>query len=493
MSRYNWFHNSALGRLAKSAIRHWQADDTFCLSHQELERLKNVAADIQLLNDEFDLDTLEIASSIGVVHDEAQSLLFETVRTIVGKYFLKKGEEFAAAIARETDISLDETDVKDIVIASAPKQEIVSRQNNVALLIQVVNSLFADSSPATREYLRLLSDSYTLFAFLEETPDVQKATKKLFNQADIWLDTSVLLPVIAEVALPESMRPFTAAFKQARRASIDIFVTPGIIEEIERHLNLCMTFARTTSRWQGRVPYVIAQYLLAGRKAHSFAGWVEQFCGPRNSTQDIADYLSEEFGIEVRQQGDDASLDKDIVHEVEEYWRGVQERRRSVVGEIFNLNANRLAAHDSENYLLVLRQRKKDSGRSPLGFTSWWLTMDHAAWKMPERLDADIWAKIKHSPLMSIDLLLKYLAFGPNRERVDPADLAHAQIFATTLVEIPPELLDMAEKVRGECGQLPERIVRRRIRDALDAERSKVGPVHDAGLDGASKAIADLF
>lgn len=484
--------DSALLRLSKAAIRHWPGDDTFCISYQEAQNQSTLAARIQILNDEFDEDALEIASSIGVLNEARRDEFLEIVRTAIGKYFLKKGEEFASAIAGDSEIALNEIDIREIIVPLAPKDNLIQGQNNVSVLMRVVNSLFSDSSVAIRDHLRLLSDSYTLFAFLEETPDVQKATRKLFGQADIWLDTSVLLPVFAEVALPETMRPFTAAFKQARKASISVYVTQGIVEEIERHLNVCIAFARSTTPWKGRVPYVIAQYLLAGGKVSSFSSWVEQFVGQLNPEQDIADYLREEFAVEVRQGGDDASLDKGVVYEVEEYWRKVQDRRRNS-GDQFNMNANRLAAHDAENYLLVLRQRKKDSGRSPLGFTSWWLTMDHAAWKIPEKIDPDIWREIKHSPLMSIDFLLKYLAFGPNRERVDPADLPYAQIFTTTLMEVPADLLDVAEEVRTQCGSLPERIIQRRIRDAMDMERAKAGPVQDAGLDGATTVISELF
>ncbi len=201
---------------------------------------------------------------------ESEGALLKAVRTIVGKYFLKKGEEFASAIAHDFEIRLNETDVKDLVISSSPAEVLVVGRNNAEVLTRVVNSLFLDSSIATKDYLRLLSDSYTLFAFLEETPDVQKATKKLFGEADIWLDTSVLLPVFAEKALPETMRPFTAAFKQARKASIDMYVTQGVVEEIERHLNLCIAYSRAP-KWDGRVPYVIGYPAVESER--SIVGW----------------------------------------------------------------------------------------------------------------------------------------------------------------------------------------------------------------------------
>lgn len=484
--------NAALLRMSRSAIRHWTADDSFCLSHEEGLRLANAAAEIQILNDEFDQDVLEIAESISPLEPEQEDYFLEVVRTVIGKHFLEKGEEFATAIAREQSISPPHAELRDTVLSAVPKQRFSKKITNAELLLRVVSLLFSDSSTATIDYLKLLSDSYTLFAFLEETPDVQKATKKIFAEADIWLDTSVLLPIFAEAAFPQGMRPFTTIFKQARRASIEMFVTQGVIEEVERHFNLCMAYA-APGRWHGRVPYVIQQYLISGKKVSGFAHWLEQFCGKKNPEQDIADYLADEFGIETGRRPDDVPLDADVEAAVKAYWEDVQDRRRNNSQDSFNMATHRLAAHDAENYLIVLKQRKRNSGRSPLGFTSWWLTMDHAAWKMPERLDADVWEKIKYSPLISIDFLLKYLAFGPNRERVNQSDLAHAQVFGSNLVEVPSNLLEVAQQIRIDNASLPERIVQRRIRDALNDARAAAGPVQAAGLDGAAKAISDIF
>jgi hypothetical protein len=76
---------------------------------------------------------------------------------------------------------------------------------------------------------------------------------------------------------------------------------------------------------------------------------------------------------------------------------------------------------------------------------------------------------------------------------VDQTDIAHAQIFGSSLLEIPLELLEVANTVRAECGTLPERLIQRRIRDTMDIMRSQAGPVQIAGLDDATKAIGDLF
>jgi hypothetical protein len=101
--------------------------------------------------------------------------------------------------------------------------------------------------------------------------------------------------------------------------------------------------------------------------------------------------------------------------------------------------------------------------------------------------------KIRHSPVISIDFLLKYLAFGPSRDRINQSATRLPYVYVDPILEIPKELLDVAQAARSESGDLSERIIQRRIRDAMDRERMKVGPVQLAGLDGAVEAIAGMF
>jgi hypothetical protein len=363
----------------------------------------------------------------------------------------------------------------------------------VDFLLNVVEGVLSHPGDGALAYLKLISDSYTLFAFLSETPDVQKVTKKLFSYGEIWLDTSVILPVFAEQAYPAKMRPFTAMFEQARLVGAKLVVSPGFIEEVERHLNLCLTYARSTVPWRGRVPFVYSRYALAGRSSGGFAGWLEQFRGENRPVQDLAEYIPEELGIEVRQPTLQDDVAPEIRNAIKEFWLEVHEKRRGQA-DYFDFAINRLAEHDSECYLAVVEQRIADKTRSPLGHTSWWLTLDSAALEIKEKLEPGIWSHIEHSPVLSVDFLLKYLAFGPNRDRIMPTLSGAPPLTMAGLYEsLPPDLLKVAQETREHCGLLPERVIQRRIRDRLDREKMTIGGVHKAGLEASEQAIAAMF
>jgi hypothetical protein len=323
--------DSALQRLNKSAVRFWPNDE-FTLSHDELERLKNRAASIALLNRAFDADVFDLVTDAGENSEKKLEEVAKLAHQIIETYFLQKGEEFAASVARDSDPPVNDEDLKSIVIKMSPSIRLIKGRDNTQFLLHVVTSLMLNPSDATKDYLRLLSDCYTLFAFLEEVPDVQKVTKKLFTHGSIWLDTSALLPLFAEQAFPETMRPFSDLFAQAKAAKVKLFATPGILEEIERHLNLCLTYTRTAGAWEGRVPYVMLRYSLAGRSQGAFSSWLEQFRGEHQPVQDIADYLFDLFGIEVTEPIVANALDSELVASIREYWKKVQDSRRAAGG-----------------------------------------------------------------------------------------------------------------------------------------------------------------
>jgi hypothetical protein len=86
--------------------------------------------------------------------------------------------------------------------------------------------------------------------------------------------------------------------------------------------------------------------------------------------------------------------------------------------------------------------------------------------------------------MMSPDFLRNYLTFGPLR-RLVPRTLEEAlPVVADVQLSpyVPPELLSIANEVRLANRDLPERVIRRRVRDALDAARLRRGRLSLGGL-----------
>lgn len=472
--------DSAILRLKRGAITEWGREQEYHLSFEEAEKIKDRASRLILMKSALEADVQDILSTTPDTVITDLGKFTRHVQDVIESYFLKRGDEFAKAVNCDGDIALNDYDLRQ-VISSLNNFGLVSGRNQSEFIRSVVITLLNVPSDATREYLRILSDSYTLFAFLSEAPDVQKATNKLFSHGELWVDTSVLLPIIAESAASPDARPFTSLFGQLKKASAKVYVTPGVIEEVRSHLEICLYRSRSTN-WTGGAPYVYSRYIINGGSASKFPAWVETFVGSYDPSRDLVEYFSG-FDIQLEEPSYADGVSEEASNNVLSYWQEVQANRRKDKGT-YSVTTDMLARHDAENCLTVVSSRKKNSRRSGLGHSCWWLTLDTAAYRMKTSLDGATWKEIGFSPVISLDYLMKYLAFGPARDRITSSESSTSRVFAAALLDtVPSELLEIAEKVREQHEGMPEILVQRRIRDAMDRERERIGALHQGGAE----------
>jgi hypothetical protein len=474
------FIDRALSRLKRGAITEWAGSTEYHLAFEESEKLKDKAAKLLLMQSALEADIQEILSISPSTTISDISLFTRYIQKVIEQYLLRRGDEFAKAVSKDSDINLNDYELRQ-AISTLPPEGLVGGRNASEFVRSTVITLLNTPSDSTRDYLRILSDSYTLFAFLSETPDVQKTTNKLFSNGELWVDTSVLLPVIAETSAQPDARPFTALFHQLRKASTRVCATPGVIEEVRSHL-VNSRLRSQTPNWVGANPYVYSRYIINGRSPLGFGPWSEDFMGDYDPLRDLADYFSG-LGISVEQPDEADAVSDDVKNAVLAYWQEVQSTRRRD-RDIYTVMTDRLARHDAENCLTVIAARNKGSRRRGLGHTSWWLTLDRAAYKMKSKIDPEVWNIIGFSPVISLDYLMKYLAFGPARDKIKTSESSTSRIFAEAIMDsVPSEILEIAAQIRAQNDGLAENIIQRRIRDALDRERERIGGLHRGGAE----------
>ena len=223
------------------------------------------------------------------------------------------------------------------------------------------------------------------------------------------------------------------------------------------------------STWQGSVPFLYSIYVETGSSPQSFTTWLERFRGNLRPEDDIAEYLNENYKIRTASLADDAkNADQELRLAVQKSWQSTHEKRRlNTPSGGDALLATRLANHDVENFLGVV-QRRQSERASNLGYSSWWLTLDHAAFIIAREIHQQFAAV--SSPVMSADFLMNYLAFGPVRMRVSRQieKLLPIVLELRTMESIFPELIEIANSVREKYKGQPEHVIRRKVRDALD-------------------------
>jgi hypothetical protein len=366
--------------------------------------------------------------------------------------------------------------------------------SNADLIATSIKGILTAPGEATNAYLRALGDAYTLLAFLRHTPDVQNVVRKIFSHGEVWLDTSAILPLLAEELLEEGEGQFQKMFALARQAGMSFLVTSGVVEEIERHLNralLCHQMVR--GRWQGNFPFLYEAFLQSGRDPSDFKSAIETFRGEMRPLDDLFEFLSDRFGIERRDLEDKYSeAPQEMRHAVQEIWYKIHQKRREETGRVADpIVIKRLSMHDAENYLGVVQQRKQEKP-SALGYSAWWLTLDRTALSVAKQLRRQFSLEPPDSPILSIDFLALYLTLGPMRSRVSKDSLRNLPVvLEPRLVRfLTPELLDEAAKVRSGLSTMPERLVRRQVRDFLDQKRKTEGRYAKRGMEAVFDELA---
>ena len=471
--------DASLRRLAQKSIRHRKDADEYHLLEDEIKRAASSVARLDALRREFESDLLSVLATAKdvVVTDERKFV--DAARRVLEEYFFLKGDDFAQAAIQSTPHKINDTQLKDIALGISRKNIGILGRPPLEVLLSVIQILISTPSPATSSYLRLLLESYTLFAFMAATPDVQKATRSMFGSGVIWLDTSVLLPVLAETTMAEGQRPFTEMFKQCRRAGLQLNVSMGVLEEIERHINKCKSYI-SLPQWEGPVPFLFSEFAIAGGLKSRFRGWIEEFVGPYDPIEDISSYLRHKHDISLEDPKAHDDVSPELADEIRRIWQDVHVHRRGTADTQLSL---RLAEHDIEVYLHILSSRINQHGRAPLGYSDWWLTLDSMARRIIDKVDTALRPAINIGPTLSIDYLIRYLAFGPRRDRVDVTGADLAKIYADVIIEpIPDELMNLVTELREQHADLSENVVQRRIRDTLNHERSRLGILDGGGL-----------
>lgn len=497
------YADRALERMDKRYLRHYTADDSWLLNYDERTKLAEGVARLAVLDAAFMAELEEnirfVARSMEIdIHMVPAAPLLERTRRVLERFLYERGERFAEAVTSGQSVlfagaELEECVNRDLLV----RPDVTSIRGNIASLVsQAIERTLITHSESAQRLLRSIVDGYTLFAFMHETPNVQTAVTKLFSQGEFWIDTTAVLPMMAERLVAPHARGYTRIIQAAITAGARFYVTPGVLNELAAHIEMSHQAWRFPAEWNGRTPFLLQTYIWSGSDNAGFASWLDYFRGPSRPEDDLAMYLLEECRIGVKGFDDElAKVPEELRWHSEAYWHEIHERRRQPPsGQSRPGNpetVRRLALHDSETFLGVLERRRGEDLNNPFGYTTWWLTLDTAAIRASAEISRRSGYPIPHSPTASFDFLTYYLMVGPARRQLEKSieQQLPLAIDASFLDTLPRDLLAAAERVRIDLHGQDERVVRRKIRDHLDAEKIRQGRTGRSGLETIKEDI----
>jgi hypothetical protein len=451
--------------------------DTFALHHRERVRLAEQAAAVSVERSGFRTDlaaALREATGrleIGLRLEEKDQAI-DAVEATIEDLLSVQGNEFVSSWAQGSTVASNmevrESATRVVFDAATELNRVITGSDLVLLdLVEVVTDAVVATlrrpGPFAARRLRDLADSYTLLAFLQETPDVQKAVGRLFSRGLLVLDATVLLPCFVESQLPREQRRFTNLLAVARQAGIELAVTRGVMNEIDTHLTNAVLASRIEPEWRGRLPMVYRQWKeLLG--TGSFSDFVGQFRGAR-PVDDLLDFLASEIGLELidLERAVDR-LPSETRWAITEHLREAKGRQRQTDDP---MSLDLLVNHDVEMLVGVLGLRTTERADA-YGHEHWVVTSDSSLFALQDRPTTSF--NLASRPCMHPNFLGNLLAIGPAR-RALRRDLRALMPVALDIQGNGWGVASITEKaieIRARYAGKPEYFIRRKTREDMD-------------------------
>src|SRR5712691_2496715 len=390
--------DGSLARLVRQdVVKHHRKEDGFTLAfpfrEKMAERLQAMLAEGTALLAECATRVEAIALKLGIDFAYESSSVAADALVLLNFTLCERGRLAAlAAVGKGTffarlrpleDVA-SELLKRDVALFSSVTTLGVSR---FLAIVPTVAEEFAQY-PTERLLIRLrsVSDAYCLQFMLQQTPDVQGALRKLLAGTSLLVDTSVLIPCMAERLLPAEQRRLTNLLRGAAALGCQIVVGDDVLNEIDTHLERVRYGYRVRTEklivqlgvaGAGHFEAALISAFLEGREAGRFNGsfddFVELLKGKSTPLQDLVEYLREDLSVEFDEMRErKKAIDQSELATLFESWKAHKRRRPWVDEAAFEM----LVLHDVRAFLLVELLRRERRASEAYGHRWWWLVRD---------------------------------------------------------------------------------------------------------------------
>lgn len=494
----------ALQRLKKARrLTVYGSGEAYCLAHAERlafnERTVEAAADEQRAIAKVAQRLPAIADELEVDYQYPVEALAKDTVVVLHHLLNQQGAmaaksfangDFAASLrasAYSAVASLLERNPK----AFASKGELDDQQI-LDLVPPLLQELLTIDDADIRRHFRSIADSYFIRFLMRGTNDIKRAFEKLVGTDRIVVDASLIVPVLAETALPTNARRFTGLLKAATAAGIQLLLVDDIVNEVETHL-LRLRLHNSVNQGATDIgvenlndPLLVAAFK-RGRKAMAFGSFdhfVDQFIGSQEPTRDLIEYLESQIGLKYANLGSEyGNLPTDDLEQLFRVWKQKKKRRPWVSEEAHD----KLVWHDVRAYSLIQQSRRSQNGT--YGHMWWWLTLDGTAFWLDRELRAGKGVSICMSP----DFLLRYVSLSPKSigAEGDVSSLLPLSAEVSASMYLPPELRERAEASLAEAEGMAAYHRKRKLRELLNSAKSETGELLETGISDLEAQLTE--
>lgn len=406
-------------------INHHKKEDVYCLPYQTRLVLKE--RDIEEL-EIFELFQKQTVAQLNKYLSDKEikaTKLLELVEETIHGIYHKQGIEFSSFVIEGKSTDIIESALPDIVGEIVDNSHIVQKNKNEVkkALLMTIRSITYNGTKEQREYLRRLSQTYTMMFMLKWDPHLAASFQKIASQLKIYVDTSIIIPALSEAFLENNKRRYWNLLEGAHKAGVKLTINNVILDELASHFHMIKNKYKTQYKNiehmyledEASTLYVdeimIRAYLYSKsrKKVENFNSFIEEFANPNlaSAKRDILNFLQEEFNFQYE---DTTEIEKKINEE------DIKKLTEELTGP---KQSKEKAATDARLMLMIYKQREinnENESKSAFGFKTWWLSQDIQTYRAIQNVFGD---KYNVNCYMRSDFLYNYIALSPKKTEID--------------------------------------------------------------------------
>ena len=343
-------------------------------------------------------------------YDAPVDILIEVGHSCVLWYFCEQGKALADTDVMSINI-LNAERLVDVYLESVPLTDATTKDAALDILPHALFKILNSRHLDVKKYLRSKADLFIVRSFMQVTPDVQDACRKLLTGDILFLDSSILVRCIADLFSPTDNRSVLRTLESAKKLGYQLRTWRCYVEELVAHLQ-GPTLLEWKNHYQGlssdkfdafyrAAPALIRVFIEYSKTSGlSFPDIVDTIIGRSNEIENTIEYLKQELLIDTLSfHPRDHNIDTEW-KEIYDFWIEGKNRYKNMAQDRFE----RLVHNDVNAYTEVLRLRRENrpSGVN-YGHKHWLFTFDRMSWRVARHFVK------KHDSVYQVSMSLSYL------------------------------------------------------------------------------------
>ena len=391
-------------------------EDAYCLPYEtrieiEEKNISDAALRTSFLTKA--LERLQKALKVQGLKVTAPDALLEKV---INRIFKRQGLEFSQFLQKSENADAVEKSLDEVISEVVDESAVVAKNRSAAkrALLAAVRDIIYKGSPEELEFLRRLASTYVLLFLLQCDPKLATFFSVMAGGLCVFVDNSILVPVLSEFPLEMRHRRHWNLLIGARKSGVRLLVERATLSELVSHVRKVVStwdneYARVFEIYkeEGAVLYVkeilIRSYLYSciQGKTWTFRQFIDSFVSPSGTRmeEELKVWLNTTFGIEV--------IDDDKLVDPSD-WRTLADKLGHTKDSMHQ------AENDARAILAVYGLRKRNSescDNGIFGFKTWWLSKDTLTHRAVESCFG---RKYQPSCYMRPDFLYNYITLAPS-------------------------------------------------------------------------------